>query len=73
MNIQQSNRESEKKYTVKTTEKNGRKKEKFARDIIHSLDTAIKNMENGVRGKPLDELLDELDKYVEQEKRKNNG
>ena len=75
MNLQQSSRESGKKYTVKSTktedysETNKRPKEELAREIIHALDDGMKYLRGEVKGRPIDELLDELDKYVAEERK----
>ena len=80
MNIQTSSYEN-KKYRVELSKSIRAKtdtseynltKEEVAESVIRSLDGAIKNMKNGTRSRPIDELLDELDNYVEEEK-KNNG
>jgi len=60
--------------TAKTAEKeyseeNPRPREEFAREFIRALGGAIKDMENGIRNRPLDDLLDELDAYVEEERK----
>ena len=54
------------------SETNPRPKEELAKEIIGALDGAVKRIARGERGKPLSELLDELDEYV-MEERKNAG
>jgi len=78
MNLYVSNRKKDKKYIVKSEAKQKNKpdtsqynltKEEVAKDVIDSLNWAQKYLRGEVKGKPLDELLNELDKYVEEERK----
>ena len=44
-------------------------KEEVAKDIIHALNDAQKFLRGEVKGRPIDELLDELDNFVEEERK----
>lgn len=54
----------EKEYS----ETNPRPKEEFAKEFIRAFDGAVKSLEENTRGRPLDDLLDELDAYVEEQR-----
>jgi hypothetical protein len=78
MNLYENNREKEKKYKVKSvskpkidedTSQYNLTKEEVAESVINSLNDAQKFLRGELELRPLDELLDELDRYVEEERK----
>ena len=79
MNLQQSSRESGKKYTAKPaksinksesdTSQYNLTKEEVAESVINSLNDAQKFLRGEIELRSIDELLDELDKYVDEERK----
>ena len=74
MNLHTYNQENGKKYKMKVadqdySETNPRTREEFAKEFIRAYDGAVKNMKSGTRGRPLDDLLEEAYKYIEEEKK----
>ena len=55
------------------TDKPWRTREEFAKEFIHALDDAQKFLRGEIELKSMDDLLEELKQYVEEEKRNGRG